>query len=188
MALEWLKAILKDTYSEDVDKQISAEIGKAFVSKTDFDTKNTACKEFEKQIAERDKQLEELKKVDSAGLQAEITKLQSENKTAKDTYEKQLNDMKFGHALDSALTGAKAKNSKAVKALLESDKLKLNEDGSIIGLDEQIKKLKADADYLFESEDGVPQIIGGTPGAVFGSQTDVALRAAAGLPPIEQKK
>ena len=31
MALEWLKGILGDKYTEDIDKQVSAEIGKAFV-------------------------------------------------------------------------------------------------------------------------------------------------------------
>lgn len=39
--LEWLKEILGDGYSEDVDKKVSAEIGKRFVSKGDFDAKNT---------------------------------------------------------------------------------------------------------------------------------------------------
>lgn len=29
MALEWLKGILGDKYTEDIDKQVSAEIGKA---------------------------------------------------------------------------------------------------------------------------------------------------------------
>lgn len=28
MALEWLKGILGDKYTEDIDKQVSAEIGK----------------------------------------------------------------------------------------------------------------------------------------------------------------
>ncbi len=49
--------------------------------------------------------------------------------------------MKFDYALTAALTGAKARNSKAVKALLDMDGLKLN-DGKIIGLDEQLSQIK----------------------------------------------
>ena len=36
--LEWLKSILADSYTEEIDKQISQEIGKNFVSKADFNT------------------------------------------------------------------------------------------------------------------------------------------------------
>ena len=49
--LEWLKEILGDGYSEDVDKKVSAEIGKRFVSKNDFDTKNTELKDLKVQLA-----------------------------------------------------------------------------------------------------------------------------------------
>lgn len=38
--LEWLKTILGDTYTEDIDKKVSEEIGKQFVSRADFNTLN----------------------------------------------------------------------------------------------------------------------------------------------------
>lgn len=74
----------------------------------------------------------------------------------------QIAQLKFDHALDGALTGAKAKNAVAVKALLKVSELKLSEDGqSIIGLDDQLKKVKEANDYLFESEGENPQIVTG---------------------------
>ena len=36
MALEWLKEILGEAYSEELEKKISGQIGKSFVSKEDF--------------------------------------------------------------------------------------------------------------------------------------------------------
>ena len=42
--LEWLKTILGDHYTEDIDKQISAEIGKGFVARADFNSKNDELK------------------------------------------------------------------------------------------------------------------------------------------------
>ncbi|MCI1965977.1 MAG: hypothetical protein LKJ17_07595 [Oscillospiraceae bacterium] len=42
--LDWLKAILGDAYTDDIDKKVSAEIGKGFVSRADFNTTNEAKK------------------------------------------------------------------------------------------------------------------------------------------------
>ena len=42
--LEWLKTIRGDHYTEDIDKQISAEIGKGFVARADFNSKNDELK------------------------------------------------------------------------------------------------------------------------------------------------
>lgn len=178
--LEWLKTILGEAYTEDIDKKISAEIGKAFVSKADFNAKNEANKTLQAQLSDRDKQLDDLKKIDAAGLQAEITKLQGENKTAKETYEKKLADMEFGYALDTALAGAKVKNVKAVRALLQHDTLKLD-GGKILGLDDQLTKLKESDGYLFESDKPSPTFAGPTPGAISSGMD--AIRAAAGLAP-----
>lgn len=55
----------------------------AMIPKTRFDKINTAKKQLETDIALRDKQLEELEKVDAAGLQVKITELQTANTEAK---------------------------------------------------------------------------------------------------------
>lgn len=161
--LEWLKTILGDTYTEEIDKQVSEAIGKSFVSKADFNAKNEAYKNLEGQISERDKQLEELKKVDASGLQAEISRLQGENKAAKDSYEQQMSAMRFDFALNTALGKAKAKNNKALKALLDTESLKMDGD-NILGLDAQLEKLRTEADYLFESDKQAPAFAAPTPG------------------------
>ncbi|MFR3227070.1 MAG: hypothetical protein ACLTNY_08965, partial [Blautia massiliensis (ex Durand et al. 2017)] len=53
--LEWLKNILGESYTEDIDKQISAEISKSFVAKSDFDAADEARKAAETQLAEATK-------------------------------------------------------------------------------------------------------------------------------------
>jgi hypothetical protein len=92
--------------------------------------------------------------------------------------------LKFDHALDGALSGAKAKNPKAVKALLSSDALKYNEaDGSIVGLNEQLEKIKSENDYLFADAKEPPKIIaGGNNQSVVGDLQLEAMRKGAGLP------
>jgi len=133
------------------------------VPKSRLDDKIQDLKDLQKTLEDRDKQLEELKKVDAAKLQEEITKLQTANETLKTEYETKLTQREFDYALENALRDAKAKNPKAVKALLNSEGIKLV-DGKLTGLDEQLKVLKTSDDYLFQSE----SLKGTTP--VAGSQ------------------
>ena len=149
--LEWLKTILGEAYTDDTDKKVSDEIGKNFVARADFNAKSEEVKNLNAQLVERDKQLEGLKKVDAEGLQQQIKNLQEENKRAKDTYDEQLTKIKFEHAIDTALTGAKARNTKAVSALLDRETITFK-DGKLLGLDEQLKTLKKDNAYLFEED------------------------------------
>lgn len=108
------------------------------------------------QVGDRDKQLETLKASagDNADLKKQIEDLQTENATAKANHESELNQLKIDFAVEKALTGAKAKNIKAVKALLELDDAKLDKDGNVKGLAEQIEKLRSgdDTKFLFEAQ------------------------------------
>ncbi|MBO4939371.1 MAG: phage scaffolding protein [Oscillospiraceae bacterium] len=75
------------------------------------------------------------------------------NKAIED-HKNQLADMAFDRALDTAITGARGRNSKAIKALLDMDTLKgsKNQDADI---KTALEGLKKDSGYLFE-EAGTP--------------------------------
>lgn len=140
-------------------KDIELEKGKAKDIQTQLDTANNTIKE-------RDKQLETLKNStgDIEELKNQITTLQGENKAAKEAHEKELKELKVSNALEKALTDAKAKNSKAVQALLElGDDVELNEDGTVKGLDEKIKALKKSDAYLFNDDKQTVKIDGAKP-------------------------
>lgn len=127
-------------------KDIELEKGKAKDFQTQLDAANKAIKE-------RDKQLEDLKNSpdNPEELKKRIQQLQDDNKAAKEAHEKEIKDLKVANALEKALSDAKAKNAKAVQALLElGDDVELAEDGSIKGLDEKIKALKKSDAYLFD--------------------------------------
>lgn len=159
--LEWLKPILGDGYTEDIDKKVSAEIGKAFVSKNDFNTTNEAKKSLETQITDRDKQIEELKKVDAAGLQAKITELQTANTQAKTEYDANLKKLALNGKIETALMGAKARDVKAARALLDESKISIDGD-NVLGLDDQLKRLQKEKGWLF-GETAAPATGGGKP-------------------------
>lgn len=79
--LDWLKTILGDAYTEDLDKKVAAEIGKNFVAKSDFNATNEAKKQLEASLKDRDMQFETLQKSngDAAALREQITQLQAQN-------------------------------------------------------------------------------------------------------------
>ena len=139
-----------------------------FVPKRELEIAQQAKETLELQVKENAKQLNTLKKSagDTEKLTQTIADLQESNKKAKADYEAQLRDLRIGYAVDSALTDAKAKNVKAVKALLDMDAIEIGENGKVKGLSSQIKKLTESDDtaFLFDTanhpdpKDGKPQV------------------------------
>ena len=86
-------------------------------------------------------------------------------------YNAKLSKIKLDNAIDNALGNAKAKNSRAVRALLDMEKIKF-ENETLSGLDEQLKALKEaeDSKFLFEEikEPAKPSFSGVEPGASTG--------------------
>lgn len=107
-------------------------------------------------VAERDKQLEGLKVSagDAEKLKKQIEDLQAENKEKDKAHAEELRRLKIDNAVAAAITAAKGKNAKAIRALLELEKAELAEDGTVKGLAEQMEKLKKaeDSKFLFDSE------------------------------------
>lgn len=157
---------------EEVADKVIEGFGK-MIPKSRFDDKNEEVKELKEQLQQRDTQLTELQAKASGHeeLQAQITALQQQNEQAQAEYQQQLQQKEFDFALTEALRDAKAKNPKAVKALLDSESIKY-ENGQLIGLSEQLEKLKKSDDYLFVAEglkgNTPPQ--GGTPPTITKEQ------------------
>lgn len=77
-----------------------------------------------------------------------------------------IESLKKEHAVEAAITGAKGKNAKAIKALLNLDNAELADDGSIKGLSEQLEALvKAeDSKFLFDTATKQVRVKGATIG------------------------
>lgn len=148
-----LKLGLTEEQAEKV-LSVNAEQLKGFIPKVRFDEVNNAKKQAEKDLSERDKQLETLKNStgDVEALKQTIETLQNENKAAMDKYNAELAEIKLAGAVDTALLGADALNVKAVKALLDMSKIKMDGD-VLLGINEQIESLKKaeDSKMLFKA-------------------------------------
>lgn len=136
---------------------------------TEIKNLQTEVEGLKTQVGDRDKQLETLKASagDNADLKKKIEDLQTENATAKATHESELNQLKIDFAVEKALTGAKAKNITAVKALLDLKDAKFDKEGNVKGLAEQIEKLTSDegTKFLFEAQKQQQNFKGFQPGA-----------------------
>lgn len=160
MALEWLKTILGDGYTEDIESKIAQEIGKGFVSKADFNAVKTQQKKLEDDLKTRDTQLEELKKATGTAdeLTAQIAALQEQNRKDKQAHEAEVARIRLDAAVDKALTESGARNNIAVKALLAAflKDAKVGEGGSVKGLAAEIETLAKgeSTSFLFDNTKG----------------------------------
>lgn len=157
--------------TEDHAKKVMGELDGNFVPKSRFNEVNGENKTLKKSVSDRDKQLEDLKKSsgDNAALQQQISDLQKQNADQEKTHSEELTQLKLDNAVEIALSGAKAKNGKAVKAMLDMSKVKMGEDGKLSGFDEQIEALKKSDAYMFDVQDQQQQqqFTGFQPGASF---------------------
>lgn len=171
MKLQWLKDILGDAYTEELDAKVSAALGERFVSRADFNAKNTRVTELETQVGQLEEQakthaadLAGLKKLtgDNEALTKKIGELEEQAKTDKAAYEKELAQVKLLSAVDAELTAAGSKNNTAVRAILADflagaqvvdGKVTGKVGGESVTLAARIEALKKDAatDFMFGS-------------------------------------
>jgi hypothetical protein len=171
----WYKTMKKEEFvklgiDEETAKKCetaSLEELKGYIPKARFDEVNNEKKKLELDVRDRDSQLETLKNStgDVEAMKKQIETLQADNKAKDEAHAAEIHNLKVNAAIDSALTGANAKNLVAVKALLKDmDKAELDADGSIKGLAEQIAALQKSDAYLFETKDTKKKVKGAEPG------------------------
>ena len=158
MKTEFLKSL---NLSQEVIDKIMAENGKDIAVEQkkaekviqERDSYKLKAESLETQVNDANTEIQKFKDMDIDGIKKAADDWKETAEKAKADADKQISQMKFDYALSAALTGAKAKNAKAVKALLDMDGLKFN-DG----------KIEADNDYLFESDEPAPEFVKGTNG------------------------
>lgn len=124
--------------------------------KTDLDTEKAKTAGLKKDIKERDKALEELqsKNKDNADLSKELADLQATYTDLKNKSKQEIENLKRDNAIAAALAEAKAKDPALVAKSLDLDLIKLNTDGTVAGLKEQVEQLKTTHAYLFDMGTG----------------------------------
>lgn len=120
--------------------------------------------------------------VDVKDLQTQVAQLTQDLADKEKTHREQLAGLEFDGALKDAITAARGRSVKAVRAMLDVDTLRSskNRDADIKSALEGLKK---DSGYLFEPAEVPPPFAAGTgTGGSYGTASGLnAIRAAAGL-------
>lgn len=158
-----------------------------FVPRARLNEESEKAKNLTAQLAARDKDITSLKAVAGKGseLEKQLADLQGKYKTDTDALNDKLSAVRLDAALDIAIVGAKGRNPKAIKALIDTTKLKLKDDGTVDGLD--LAALQKTDPYLFTMETTKSEGGGFEPGKGAAGDNDAATRAAFGLPPVAAK-
>ncbi|EAC8385779.1 TPA: phage scaffolding protein [Listeria monocytogenes] len=158
MQREYLKGLgLEDEVINKVMTENGKDITAAKQQLSEVEAERDGLKS---QLTQRDKDIDDLKKDSgtSEELKKQIEDLQQKNTDLESNYQSEIAETKKNSAIELALASAKAKNPKAVRALLDNDKLELTDEG-LKGLDEQLGALQESDAYLFaqESENVAPK-------------------------------
>lgn len=126
---------------------LSAEKNLTEAEKNKAEEANRALNDLQKSYDSAIKNSESLE-----ALKTEMATLKTQNKQAIADIESKYQAKLLDNAIELALTQAGARNNKAAAALIDKSNLKLNEDGSVLGLTELIKSVKDDetTSFLFD--------------------------------------
>jgi hypothetical protein len=134
---------------DDAEKLIFNDDGK-WIPKDRFDKINGQRAELEKQVADVTAKIKDFEPLASSNeeLKKSVGQLQKQMEESKSEYENRIQQQVFDFSLETAMIDAKAKNTKAVRALLDTSTIKLDGD-KLLGFDDQIEALQENESYLF---------------------------------------
>ncbi len=141
---------------DDAVKKIILQYGKDIRSYEDKLNENkTTIDGLNEQLSQRDIQLKDLgtKAEDNEKLKERVEEYKAKNAELSKEWQGKLDAQSKNFAISNSLRDAGAKNSKAVSALLDLDKVSLDDKGKLTGLDDQLAALKKSDSYLFTSKE-----------------------------------
>lgn len=173
---ELIKLGVSEDIADKVLEQHTAELTAEQQKYTDLNAELTAAKNT---VAELTDKVKAFDGEDVEGLKKAASDWESK-------YNADIAALKLDKALELSLIGAKARDVGIAKSQIDSSLLKLDADGKLTGLTEQLDKLKADKSFLFEDSTSEPSGARIDTGIDHGSATetvsDAQARAVMGLP------
>lgn len=148
-------------YGLSVPEDKSADFDKVF--KENYKTVaevgkiETARDNYKSQLETAQNTLKSFDGVDVSDLKGQIQKLTGDLAAQESAYNQKIADMEFHSLLDGQISAAKAKNVKAVKALLDVDALQKSQNRDA-DIQAALESVKTDNGYLFDDGNPVPSV------------------------------
>ena len=149
----------KDLIDKILDEN-SADIGRA---KGELQAYKDKVTELEGNLKDKDKEIGNLTKQvgDVEALNNQIKQLQTDNGRLNDELNSKVNKLQKDHAIESRIRDRKGKNVKAIKALLDEEKITF-ENNELGGIDDQLDALEKAEDSSMLFGEGKPTTPAGT--------------------------
>lgn len=187
--------ILSDAGIELTDEQkttISKEMCENYKTIADWQKQHDKVQTLETTLKDTQEKLKEFDGVDAEALNGEIAKLKGDLEQKDKDYQAQIADRDFQDILKEAIAAANGRNAKAITALLDVETLKAskNQKEDVTAAIKVLTEAE-DSKMLFGEPEPTPAGNGNPIGTVTkgGNQdSDAAMRAAMGLPPVTEQK
>ena len=187
-----LKELLGELYTKEIDEKVGdkkliiLDEGK-YIPVEKFNAKLEEVKQQKEQLDDYKKQMKDLEKKAKGNeeLEKSIKDLRADNEKKDIDYQITIATQKKDFAVQSAIKEVQGKNVKAIKALLDMEKITVDDTG-IIGLSDQLKVLKESDAYLF-GEDKIIGIPGHIPEVEKGNPKPVSQDLEAQLKEAQTK-
>lgn len=122
------------TVPEEAKSAITAAVGENYKTVAEVEKIQRARDNYKTQLETAQDALKGFEGVDVKELQGRIASLQGDLQKAQDDYQAKIADMEFESVLDAAVSASKAKNAKAVRALLDLDALKASKNQAALDI------------------------------------------------------
>lgn len=113
----------------------------------------------------------------------EVMQQVEKNYCPMEQHQNEMAKMQFEHRLDAAITNAHGRSAKAIRAMLDLDRLQSSEEQEN-DIAQALDELRQDSGYLFEEEPDIALYASGTGTGTLPGR-DAAMRAAFGLTDME---
>ena len=140
----------KDLTALGVTEDIAAKI--VAINKTELAAETAKLTDKDAELTMAADKIKELTATVKAFDGVDVEKLKKDAADWESKYNTDLEAVKIDSALALALSGAKTKDVDLAKSLVDRKMLKLD-NGKLMGLDEQLAKIKTDKAFLFDAEE-----------------------------------
>lgn len=147
----------------DKKAEFETALKENYIPTNEHNKVKTARDNYKSQLDDVTQKFKGFEGVNVEELQGKISALTDDLASQKAAFDEQLADRDFDYMLNTAITGSKAKNVKAVRALLDLEAIKTSKNQSA-DIEAALKKVKEENDYLFTSEEPIDngQFVGET--------------------------
>lgn len=160
MAIKGLTEIIKNIRAdanlttEQVEEELQKALATDWIPKGKFNEQGEEIKMLKKQAEDNAALMKELKASADASdeLKKKVDELTASSAKDKEAYEATIAKMRLDSAVEKSLGGVNAKKPSDIVRFLDMTKLKLKDDGSVDGLEDQVAQLKKESAYLFNED------------------------------------